>query len=167
MFIETVEIFSFFVYFIPCGQKRHKRKNREIRKKGSMKSIDLDIILLCDLIIQRLLEFEYKVQLFWEGYKNYLVNVKTIRRMGMAQIFVAFSEKLNFNYGFLELGTNKEVYFKILPQTILRFCHFINDASCYVFFWNSAHAHSEQISAESSFVKNHWTISNKEADSWK
>ena len=43
-------------------------------------------------------------QLFWEGHKNllrpphgfdiYLVNVKIIRRM--AQIFVAFSEKLNF-----------------------------------------------------------------------
>ena len=45
-----------------------------------------------------------KVQLFWEGYKNlrnlpqgfdiYLVNVKTMRKI--AQIFVAFSEKLNF-----------------------------------------------------------------------
>ena len=43
-----------------------------------------------------------KVQLFWEGHKNlrniphgldiYLVNVRKI-----AQIFVAFSEKLNFN----------------------------------------------------------------------
>ena len=46
----------------------------------------------------------FKVQLIWEGQKNlhqppygfviYFVNVKTIRRM--AQIFVAFSEKLNF-----------------------------------------------------------------------
>ena len=46
-----------------------------------------------------------KVQLFWEGHKNLrhspiwfwhlLSNVKTIRRM--AQIFVAFSEKLNFS----------------------------------------------------------------------
>ena len=45
-----------------------------------------------------------KVQLFWEGHKNvrnrpygfeiYLVNVKTMRTI--AQIFVAFSEKLNF-----------------------------------------------------------------------
>ena len=45
-----------------------------------------------------------KVQLFWEGHKNlrnlphgfdiYLVNVKTMRKI--AQIFVAFSEKLNF-----------------------------------------------------------------------
>ena len=45
-----------------------------------------------------------KVQLFWEDHKNvrnrpygfeiYLVNVKTIRTI--AQIFVAFSEKLNF-----------------------------------------------------------------------
>ena len=43
-----------------------------------------------------------KVQLFWEGHKNlhivpqgfdiYLVNVKTMRKI--AQIFVAFSEKL-------------------------------------------------------------------------
>ena len=48
----------------------------------------------------------FKVQLFWEGHKNlchpsygsdiYLVNVKTIRRM--AQIFVAFSENLNFKF---------------------------------------------------------------------
>ena len=46
----------------------------------------------------------YKVQLFWEGHKNvlnrpygfeiYLVNVKTMRTI--AQIFVVFSEKLNF-----------------------------------------------------------------------
>ena len=47
----------------------------------------------------------FKVQLFWEGLKSlrhygyygfdiYLVNVKTMR--WMAQIFVAFSEKLNF-----------------------------------------------------------------------
>ena len=45
-----------------------------------------------------------KVQLFWEGHKNvrnrpygfeiYLLNVKTIRTI--AQIYVAFSEKLNF-----------------------------------------------------------------------
>ena len=47
----------------------------------------------------------YKVQLFWEDHKNmrncpddfdvYLVNVKTIRTI--VHIFVAFSEKLNFN----------------------------------------------------------------------
>ena len=45
------------------------------------------------------------VQLFWKGHKNvrnrpygfeiYLKNMKTIRTI--AQIFVAFSEKLNFN----------------------------------------------------------------------
>ena len=45
-----------------------------------------------------------KVQFFWEGHKNlrnlphgfdiYLVNIKTMRKI--AQIFVAFSEKLNF-----------------------------------------------------------------------
>ena len=49
-------------------------------------------------------EISFKVQLFWEGHKNlrnlpygfdiYLVNVKTIRQI--VQIFVAFSEKLNF-----------------------------------------------------------------------
>ena len=46
---------------------------------------------------------QFKVQLFWESHKNvhnssygfeiYLVNVKSMT----AQIFVAFSEKLNFN----------------------------------------------------------------------
>ena len=46
-----------------------------------------------------------KVQLFWESHKNlrnrpygfeiYLVNVKTMRTI--VQIFVAFSEKLNFD----------------------------------------------------------------------
>ena len=45
-----------------------------------------------------------KVQLFWEGHKNlrnlphglyiYLVTVQTMRKI--VQIFVAFSEKLNF-----------------------------------------------------------------------
>ena len=45
-----------------------------------------------------------KVQLFWEGHKNlhnlpyafdiYLVNIKSIWKI--AQIFVVFSEKLNF-----------------------------------------------------------------------
>ena len=47
-----------------------------------------------------------KVQLFSEGHKNvrnrpygfeiYLVNIKTIRKI--SQIFVGFSEKLNFNW---------------------------------------------------------------------
>ena len=47
----------------------------------------------------------FKDQLFWEGHKKvrnslygfeiYLVNIKTIRKI--LQIFVAFSEKLNFN----------------------------------------------------------------------
>ena len=34
------------------------------------------------------------------GFEIYLVNVKTMRTI--AQIFVAFSEKLNFNVAFLE-----------------------------------------------------------------
>ena len=47
-----------------------------------------------------------KVQLFWDSYKNlrnrphgfdiYLGNIKTMRMI--AQIFVAFSEKLNFSF---------------------------------------------------------------------
>ena len=49
--------------------------------------------------------YVHKVQLFWEGHKNLLnlpclmvltFNVKTMRQS--AQIFVAFSEKLNFTY---------------------------------------------------------------------
>ena len=53
---------------------------------------------------------KFKVQLFWEGHKNlcnlphgfeiYLENVKTIRKI--SQIFVAFSEKLNFIYPFIK-----------------------------------------------------------------
>ena len=49
--------------------------------------------------------YSLKVQLFWEGHKNvrncpygfeiYLANVKTVRTI--AQIFVAFAEKLDFN----------------------------------------------------------------------
>ena len=49
-------------------------------------------------------DVKVKIQLFWEGHKNvlnrpygfeiYLVNVKTMRMI--AQIFVTFSEKLNF-----------------------------------------------------------------------
>ena len=57
MFMESVEIFFFFVYFIPCGQKRHKKQNYRKSKSGK-KSIDLDIILNCDFILQRPLEFK-------------------------------------------------------------------------------------------------------------
>ena len=49
-----------------------------------------------------------KVQLLWEGHKNlqnlphgldiYLVNIQTMRKI--VQIFVAFSEKLNFKKNF-------------------------------------------------------------------
>ena len=49
-------------------------------------------------------EYLIEVQLFWEGHKNfrhpsygfdiYLLNVKTIRKI--AQLFLAFSENLNF-----------------------------------------------------------------------
>ena len=49
-----------------------------------------------------------KVQFFWEGHKNlhnlqmvldiYLVNLQT--KWKIVQIFVAFSEKLNFNNDF-------------------------------------------------------------------
>ena len=50
-------------------------------------------------------EFFVKAQLFWEGHKNlrylpygfdiYLVTIKTINQI--PPIFVAFTEKLNFN----------------------------------------------------------------------
>ena len=53
-------------------------------------------------------------QLFWEGQKNvrnfphgfdiYLVNVKTMRKI--AQIFVAFSEKLKFTEVFQKLHSH-------------------------------------------------------------
>ena len=67
-----------------------------------------------------------KVQLFWEGHKNlrnlphgfdiYLVNFKTIRQI--AQIIVAFSEKLIFNKAwnifstFLKFGRNAQFDWK-------------------------------------------------------
>ena len=65
-----------------------------------------------------------KVQLFWEGHKNlrnlphgfdiYLVSVKTMRKI--AQIFVAFSEKLNFN-------KYNAMVKKLRPTTIGRICN--------------------------------------------
>ena len=75
----------------------------------SMSSI---LLLDLDSFCMNLIEWMFiyciyvsKVQLFWEGHKNlrnrpygfeiYLVNVKTIRTI--AQIFVAFSEKMNFS----------------------------------------------------------------------
>ena len=64
-----------------------------------------DMVVLAWLVAHSLMLAPLcKVQLFWEGHKNvlkrpygfeiYLVNVKTMRII--AQIFVAFSEKLNF-----------------------------------------------------------------------
>ena len=60
---------------------------------------------------------QVKVQLLWKCHKNlrhppygfdiYLVNVKTIRRM--AQIFVAFSEKMNFTNNNASKLSTKEV----------------------------------------------------------
>ena len=62
--------------------------------------------------------FRNKVQLFWERYKNvrnrpygfeiYLVNVKTMRTV--AQIFVLFTEKLNFNNKVVYLGPDPKIY---------------------------------------------------------
>ena len=64
------------------------------------------LMSLIILVSVRLWSFQSQdnVQLFWEGHKNvrncpygfeiYLVNVKTMR--AFAQLFVAFSEKLNF-----------------------------------------------------------------------
>ena len=69
------------------------------RTKKKLKNLFVDGLASCSIKIFS------KVQLFCEGHKNlhhppygfeiYLINVKTIRRM--AQTFVAFSEKLNFN----------------------------------------------------------------------
>ena len=47
------------------------------------------------------------------GFEIYLVNVKTIRTI--AQIFVAFSEKLNFNY-YQSVGSN--LLFPCLSSTL-------------------------------------------------
>ena len=72
------------------------RKERRDNKKTCSVFFNMEIIHTYNID-------HFKVQLFWEGHKNlchrpygfdiYLVNVKT---MAMAQIFVAFSEKLNF-----------------------------------------------------------------------
>ena len=67
------------------------------------------------------MEFHYlNVQLFWEGrnlpqgFDIYLVNVKTLGKI--VQIFVAFSEKLNFKY-------NME-----FPDDLLLLTHFLCQA---------------------------------------
>ena len=93
--------------------------------------------------------FWFKVQLFKEGHKNVsnrpygfeicLVNVKTMRTI--AQIFVAFSEKLNFMYWW--------IFFLIKKQVSSNSCKFFRpivfhleaDDSCHVLFelsfcWN-------------------------------
>ena len=69
--------------------------------------------------MQRNSTWDIKVQLFWEGHKNvrnrpygfeiYLVYVKTIRTI--AKIFVAFSEKLNFNSKSV-VQLNKVLFFR-------------------------------------------------------
>ena len=72
-------------------------------------------LVLCLFPVKIIFRKIDKVQLFWEGHKNlcnhpqgfdiYLVNVKTMRKI--VQIFVAFSEKLNFitvhNNGYLHI----------------------------------------------------------------
>ena len=69
-----------------------------------------------------------KVQLFWEGHKHlrnrphgfdiYLVNVKTMRTI--AQIFVAFSEKLNFTNSKEQLGSYcLNIYFDRKKETVI------------------------------------------------
>ena len=81
---------KFYTYCISCSISK---------ANVSRKTKNVEFLSNHDVI------FGFKVQLFWEGHKNvrnrpysfeiYLVNVKTIRTI--AQIFVAFSEKLNFN----------------------------------------------------------------------
>ena len=60
-----------------------------------------------------------KVQFIWEGHKNmrnphygfeiYLVNIKIIRTI--SQIFVAFSEKLNFMKDWSVIFPKKQTFF--------------------------------------------------------
>ena len=69
-----------------------------------------------------------KVQIFWEGHKNlrnlprgfdiYLVNVKTMRKI--AQIFMAFSEKLNFTY--LDIWDDYSLHDEIIGEQKLKLC---------------------------------------------
>ena len=92
----------------------------------------------------------FKVELFWESHKNvlnrpygfeiYLVNVKTMRMI--AQIFVTFSEKLNFT-GTLDANLSS-----------------MNELKCrYVQAWNS-------LSSSSLIIKNAGEPSSKEKKSW-
>ena len=62
--------------------------------------------------------FYFKLQLFWEGHEylrdlpygfdTYLINVETIRKI--AQMFVAFSEKLNFTISSYHLVESAKTY---------------------------------------------------------
>ena len=68
----------------------------------------------------------FKVQLFWEGHKNvrnrpnglenYLVNVQTMRTI--AQIFLAFSENLNFM-----LWNFFDIY--LFPMIIAKYVYYV------------------------------------------
>ena len=89
------------------SSKRHllKEISKKINKAHSLWAQQFKILLHPALLLNGCNKTpSFKVQLFWESHKNlrnlpygfdiYLVNVKTIRQF--AQIFVAFSEKLNF-----------------------------------------------------------------------
>ena len=68
----------------------------------------------------------YKFQLFWEGHKSlrnlpygfdiYLVNVKNIRQIAL--IFVAFSEKLNFNEAWIILNNFDETFEAVMEKLV-------------------------------------------------
>ena len=74
-------------------------------------SCGLDFFSFIQIALARLSLWNSKVRLFWQGHKNlrnlpygfdiYLVSVKNMRKI--AQIFVAFSEKLNFKYFYWEI----------------------------------------------------------------
>ena len=85
-----------------------------------------------------------KVQLFWEYHKNlrnlpngleiYLVSVQTMRKI--AQIFVGFSEKLNFKGSYVGQGSQASPWNKV----------WINLALIHTIFWGAA------------WVSLHWLI---------
>ena len=90
--------------------KSESREPSQEREQSMAASMAARAYLFQEFIKQNLQEIDSngKVQLFREGHKNvsncpygfkiYLVNVKTMRMI--AQIFVAFSEKLNFTFKF-------------------------------------------------------------------
>ena len=95
-----------FYLFLPSVSDSINPPKSQDEKAERIKKIKKILYSMWNMHIYKAYNFIwcFKVQFFWEGHKNvrnrpygfeiYLVNVKTIRTI--AQIFVAFSEKLNF-----------------------------------------------------------------------